>query len=426
MISDEKKADGTSALPGITRESCVARDQTDALRAKRDLFAISPGMIYLDGNSLGVLPKEVAERLAAVVRDEWGAGLISSWNTAGWIDLPARVGAKIAPLIGAAPDSVIAADSTSVNLFKMAAAGVALQRPRRVILTEPGNFPTDLYILQGLKTWLGETAELRIVDRAQIADALDTDVALLVLTHVHYKTGALHDMAALTAKAHAVGALTLWDLSHSAGALPVDLGGMDADLAVGCGYKFLNGGPGAPAFVYVAERLQDQIATPLSGWMGHAAPFDFVDAYRPASGIRRTLCGTPPVLALSALDAALDVFAGVAMADLRAKSMALGDLFLDLIDARLLDAGFTIACPRDGAARGSQVSLRHPQGYAIVQALIEVGVVGDFRSPDILRFGLTPLYVGYADVWDAVDRLVGVMTTQIWREPRFNVRAAVT
>ena len=410
----------------LTREACVARDQIDPLRTKRDLFTIPSGMIYLDGNSLGVLPVSVAERLGRVVQNEWGAGLISSWNTAGWIDLPARVGAKIAPLIGAASDEVIAADSTSVNLFKMAAAGAELQRPRRVILTELGNFPTDLYILQGLRAWLGEAVELRIVDRGQITDALNTDIALLVLTHVHYKTGALHDMAALTAKAHAVGAVTLWDLSHSAGALPVDLGGVDADLAVGCGYKFLNGGPGAPAFVYVAKRLQDRIATPLSGWMGHAAPFDFVDAYRPASGIRRTLCGTPPVLALSALDAALDVFAGVAMADIRAKSMALGDLFLDLVETRLPDAGFEIACPTDGAARGSQVSLRHRDGYAVMQALIDVGVVGDFRSPDILRFGLTPLYVGFADIWDAVDRLVAVMTAQTWREPRFNVRAAVT
>ena len=409
-----------------TRDTCVARDEADPLRGARDRFNLPSGIIYLDGNSLGVLPRGVSERVAQVVAGEWGRGLISSWNTAGWIDLPARVGAKIAPLIGAAPDEVIAADSTSVNLFKMAAAGAVLQRPRRVILTEPGNFPTDLYILQGLQTWLGEAVELRIVDRANIADALDNDVALLVLTHVHYKTGALHDMAALTAKAHDVGAMTLWDLSHSAGALPVDLGGVNADLAVGCGYKFLNGGPGAPAFLYVAKRLQPKISTPLSGWMGHAAPFDFVDTYRPASGISRTLCGTPPVLALSALDTALEVFAGVTMANIRAKSMALGDLFLELVEARLPNAGFEIACPRDGAARGSQVSLRHRDGYAIVQALIEAGVVGDFRSPDILRFGLTPLYVGYADIWDAVDRLVAVMATQVWREPRFNVRAAVT
>ena len=410
----------------LTRDSCLALDQADPLRAVRDRFSLPPVMIYLDGKSLGVLPRGVGERLAATVAAEWGEGLISSWNTANWIDLPSRVGDKIAPLIGARAGEVIAADSTSVNLFKLAAAGARLQRPRRVIVTEPGNFPTDLYILQGLEAWLGREVELRVVDRDQLAAALDEDVALLVLTHVHYKTGALHDMAALTARAHAVGALALWDLSHSAGALPVDLNAVGADLAVGCGYKFLNGGPGAPAFMFVAGRWQDQIATPLSGWMGHAEPFAFYDQYRPAPDIRRVLTGTPPVLALSALEAALTAFDDVSIAAVRAKSMALGDLFLELVEARLACAGFEIACPRDAGARGSQVSLRHPEGYAIIQALIERGVVGDFRSPDILRFGLTPLYIGYADIWDAVDRLREVMATGLWQESRFHVRAAVT
>ena len=409
-----------------TRDSCAARDEADPLRGARDRFSVPAGMIYLDGNSLGVLPRGVSERVAQVVAAEWGEGLISSWNTAGWIDLPARVGEAIAPLIGAQGHEVIAADSTSVNLFKLAAAGARLQRPRRVIVTEPGNFPTDLYILQGLEGWLGGEIELRVVGRDQLMDALDDDVALLVLTQVHYKTGALHDMAALTARAHAVGALALWDLSHSAGALPVDLNGVGADLAVGCGYKFLNGGPGAPAFMFVAGRWQDKIATPLSGWMGHAEPFAFHDQYQPAPDIRRLLTGTPPVLGLSVLEAALSAFDDVSMAAVRAKSMALGDLFLDLVEARLPDAGFEVACPRDAGARGSQVSLRHPDGYAIIQALIARGVVGDFRSPDILRFGLTPLYVGYADIWDAVDRLREVMATGLWQESRFHVRAAVT
>lgn len=410
----------------LTRDSCLALDQVDPLRRMRDRFSLPPGLIYLDGNSLGVLPHGVSERVAQVVAAEWGEGLISSWNTAGWIDLPACVGDTIAPLIGARAGEVIAADSTSVNLFKLAAAGARLQRPRRVIVTEPGNFPTDLYILQGLEAWLGSEVELRVVDRDQLAAALDEDVALLVLTHVHYKTGALHDMAALTAKAHAVGALALWDLSHSAGALPVDLGAVGADLAVGCGYKFLNGGPGAPAFMFVASRWQDQIATPLSGWMGHAEPFAFHDQYQPAPDIRRLLTGTPPVLGLSALEAALSAFDDVSMTAVRAKSMALGDLFLDLVETRLPGAGLEVACPRDARARGSQISLRHPGGYAIIQALIERGVVGDFRSPDILRFGLTPLYVGYADIWDAVDRLCAVMGTGLWQESRFQVRAAVT
>ncbi len=415
-----------SATPPPSRAACAALDEADPLFGKRDLFSLPAGMIYLDGNSLGALPRAAAQRLAAATAGEWGEGLISSWNTAGWIDLPARVGARIAPLIGAAADEVIAADSTSVNLFKLAAAGARLNSPRRVIVTEPGNFPTDLYILQGLKAWLGEGVALRVVPREGLMAAIDADVALLVLTHVHYKSGALHDMAALTERAHAAGALTLWDLSHSAGALPVDLNAAGADLAVGCGYKFLNGGPGAPAFLFVARRWQGALETPLSGWMGHAAPFDFVDDYRPAGDIRRLLTGTPPVLALSALEAALGAFDGVSMDALRAKSMALGDLFLDLVEARLPHAGFTIACPRQGAERGSQVSLRHPHGYAIIQALIERGVVGDFRSPDILRFGLSRLYGGYAEIWESVDRLVPGMDGFLWQETRFSVGAAVT
>lgn len=407
----------------LSREDCLDLDRADPLAARRDLFDLPDGVIYLDGNSLGVLPRSVAPRLQAAVAQEWGRDLIKSWNTADWINLPVRVGAKIAPLIGAAASEVIAADSTSVNLFKLAAGALKLRPDRRVIVTEPGNFPTDLYILQGLRDFLDDV-ELRVVEPGAIAEALDESVALLLLTHVHYKTGAVHDMAALTAKAHAAGALALWDLSHSAGALPVDLRGAGADLAVGCGYKYLNGGPGAPAFLFIAEALQGSFRTPLSGWMGHAAPFAFSDEYQPAEGVLRGLCGTPSVLGLTALEAALDVFEGVDLAQLRAKSMRLGDLFLDLALARC--EGFGLGCPRDASRRGSQVALTHEHGYPIMQALIERGVIGDFRAPDVLRFGFTPLYLRYVDVWDAVDHLAGVMASEEWRQPRFNEVSAVT
>jgi kynureninase len=407
----------------LTREDCQDLDAQDPLAGRRELFDLPDGVIYLDGNSLGVLPRNVPPRLETAVRAEWGRDLIKSWNTADWIHLPARVGARIAPLIGAAADEVIAADSTSVNLFKLAAGALKLRPGRKVIVTEPGNFPTDLYVLQGLRDLLGDV-QLRVVEPAGLEAALDEDVALLLLTHVHYKSGRLHDMAALTARAHAVGALAMWDLSHSAGALAVDLNGCGADLAVGCGYKYLNGGPGAPAFLFIAKHLQADFKTPLSGWMGHAAPFAFNDEYTPAPGVLRGLCGTPAVLGLTALEAALEAFDRVDMGQVRAKSRALGDLFIDLALERCPQFG--LGCSRDSASRGSQVALTHEAGYAIMQALIARGVIGDFRAPEVLRFGFTPLYLRYVDVWDAVDILADVMATEQWRDPRFHEVSAVT
>jgi len=409
----------------LTRAACEALDREDPLASRRALFDLPDGVIYLDGNSLGVLPRNVPARLERAVREEWGRDLIRSWNSAGWIDLPTRVGARIAPLIGAGADEVICADSTSVNIFKLAAGALAMRPRRKVILSEPGNFPTDLYVLEGLAGLAGDV-ELRLATPDELPSALTDDVAVMLLTHVHYKSGRLHDMAALTAKAHEAGALALWDLSHSAGALPVDLNGAGADLAVGCGYKYLNGGPGAPAFAYVARRHQAAFRSPLSGWMGHARPFDFIDAYEPGQGMARALCGTPSVLGMTALEAALEAFEGVDMGQVRAKSMALGDLFLQLVDQRCAGHGFTVAYPREATLRGSQVGLAHPDGYAIMQALIARGVIGDFRAPDILRFGFTPLYVGFADVWDAVEHLAQVMASGQWREPRFQEKAAVT
>ncbi len=407
-----------------TREDCEAMDAADPVAPLKARFALPKHVVYLDGNSLGALPRHVPERVAHTVKSEWGQDLIRSWNSAGWIDLPARVGGRIARLIGAKLDEVIAADSTSVNLFKVAAGALALRPGKRVILSESGNFPTDLYMLQGLAA-LGGAAELKVVAPEDIEGALNSDVAALVLTHVHYKSGRIHDMARLTAKAHEVGALAIWDLSHSAGALDLDLNRDGADLAIGCGYKYLNGGPGAPAFLFVAERHQAAFQQPLSGWMGHAAPFDFVDDYAPAAGVARGLCGTPNILSLVALDAALDVFDHADMPTLRAKSMALGDLFIDLVEARCPGV-FGLLSPRRAEDRGNQVSLTHPDGYAIMQALIARGVIGDFRSPDVLRFGFAPLYIGYGDVFEAVDHLAAVIETGAWRDPAFAARAAVT
>ncbi len=398
-----------------TLEVARALDAADPLRGFKARFALPPGVIYLDGNSLGPMPLAAREKLAAVADREWGEGLIRSWNDADWIGAPERVGGKIARLIGAAPGEVVVADSTSVNLFKLLVSALRARPERRVILTETGNFPTDLYVAGGAAGVMSD-ASVRAVDPADVEDAIDGDTAVVMLTHVHYKSAARRDMARLTAAAHAAGALTLWDLSHSAGAVKVCLNDCDADLAVGCGYKFLNGGPGAPAFLYVADRLQAALASPLTGWMGHAAPFDFVDAYRPAAGVRRFLCGTPPILGLATLEAGVDLALEVAPADLAAKSAKLWDFFNNLMEVRLAGHGFSLATPADPAVRGSHISYVHPMGYAIMQALIARGVIGDFREPDVMRFGLTPLYIGFEDVWGAIDVLAQTMSAQTWRE----------
>jgi kynureninase len=411
----------------MTRDDCLALDARDPLRTLRAQFDLPDGLIYLDGNSLGVLPKATPQRVAKVVRDEWGRGLIGSWNAAGWIDLPRRLGDKVARLVGARPGEVVVADSTSVNLFKVLSAAIALApRGRRTIVSERQNFPTDLYIAERLAAQHG--LELILVDAGGIEAALP-DAAVLLLTEVNYRTGALHDMRALTGAAHAAGALAVWDLAHSAGALPVDLHGANADFAVGCGYKYLNGGPGAPAFLWVHPRYSAAFMQPLAGWMGHAAPFDFTPGYRPAAGVARYLCGTPPVLALAALDCGLDsVLAAEPLGGLRAlreKSIALTTLFIDLVETRC--AGLRLVTPRDAQRRGSQVCLAHDDGaYPMVQALIARNVVGDFRAPDILRFGFTPLYTRFVDVWDAVEQLRQVLDSGEWREPRFQTRGAVT
>ena len=409
----------------LRRADCVALDAADDLAPLRDAFVLPEGVVYLDGNSLGALPRRAVDRLRDVTEREWGRDLIRSWNANGWIDLPARVAALLAPLIGAAADEVAVADSTSVNVFKLLAGALRSRPGRRAILSEQGNFPTDLYVAQGLAGLLGDV-DLRLVPRGGLRGALADDVGVLMLTHVDFRTGEVHDMAALTRAAHEAGALALWDLAHSAGAVPVDLGGCGADLAVGCGYKYLNGGPGAPAFAYVARRLQDAFETPLSGWMGHADPFAFGTRYEPAPGVARLLCGTPPVLSLAALECGVETIARAGIDRLRTKSVALTHLFIRLAEQECGGFGFSLASPREAERRGSQVSLRHPEGYAIVQALAARGVIGDFRTPDVLRFGFAPAYVRFADAWDAVAALQAVMASREWARSEFQEKGRVT
>jgi kynureninase len=429
--------------PPTTLLDCQRLDAQDGLRPLRELFELPAGVIYLDGNSLGALPRATPERVAQAVRKEWGTDLIRSWNSAGWFDLPQRVGNKVAQLIGAQPGEVVAVDSTSVNLFKVLSAAIAIAQAdapqRRRIVSERSNFPTDLYIAQALCRQHG--MELSLVEPEQIAGALDERVAVLMLTHVNYRTGAMHDMAAVNAQAHAAGALVVWDLAHSAGAVPVDLKASQADFAVGCGYKFLNGGPGAPAFVWAHPRHAERFWQPLAGWWGHEAPFAFTPDYRPAPGIARYQCGTQPILSLVALDVGLDTLLAAqplgGMAALRAKSLALGDLFMRLVEERCAGHGLALATPRTHGERGSQVSLTREDGgarsaYAIMQALIARGVIGDFRAgdggrhADILRFGLTPLYLGFEDVWQAANHLREVLASGQWQSPRFAQQLAVT
>jgi kynureninase len=400
-----------------------ARDEADPLRFCRDRFVLPPGLVYLDGNSLGALPKAAIERQRRVVEEEWGEQLIRSWNGRGWIDAPQRIGALIAPLIGAKQHEVIVADSTSVNLFKLIVAAAELAPERPVLLSEAGNFHTDLHIASGAAD-LVPHLRLEIVERDRIEQRLDADTNLLLLTHVHFKAGFRFDMAHMTAKARQAGARTLWDLSHSAGAVPLDLNRDGVELAVGCGYKYLNGGPGAPSFLYVAEHLQDRLLSPLRGWMGHAAPFAFTDDYQPARGLTRFLAGTAPVLALAALESGVASFEGVDMERVWAKSIALFDLFSSLVE----EVAPELVCisPREPERRGSHISFRHPHAFEICQALIDDNVIGDFRAPDVVRFGLTPLYLGFEDVWVAVERLGRIMASGAWRDPRFAVRGKVT
>ncbi len=415
----------------LRRQDLDELDRQDALAPLRASFHLPRGLVYLDGNSLGPLPRAARQRLRRVVDLEWGRDLIGSWNRHGWIDLPLVVGEKIGRLLGAGPGETAVADSTSVNVFKLAAAALALSPGRRTIVALASDFPSDLYVLAGLAELLrdgsdGRPVKVELVAPDDVGSALGPDTALLVASHVDFRTGRLHDLAALSRLAHQHGALVLFDLAHSAGVVPLELARWQVDLAVGCGYKYLNGGPGAPAFLYVASRHQDALRQPLSGWMGHAAPFRFEPTYEPAPGIGRTLCGTPPILSLAALDAALEVFDGVDVGALRAKSMALGEVFLRLVGERCGDAGLELASPANAVDRGSQISLRHARGYGIVQALAARGVVGDFRAPDLLRFGFAPTFLRFRDLWTAALALERVLEREEWDRAEHRRQLKVT
>jgi len=407
----------------MTRDEARALDAADPLRDVRERFIIPDGVIYLDGNSLGALPKATSAHLLDVVERQWGEDLITSWNKHGWIDWPQRIATRLAPIVGASPDELLIADSTSVCLFKLLAAAVAARPGRRTILTQKGNFPTDLYVAQGIADMLG--CQLNAVAAEDVAGAIDEDTAVVTLTHVDYRTGAFHDMAGINARAHQAGALTLWDLSHSAGAMQLDVSGSACDLAVGCGYKYLNGGPGAPAFVFVAERLQAELRPPLQGWMGHAEPFAFDDSYRPATDIRRFLTGTPSIVALAALETGLATFEGCSLRDVEVKSQALTQLFVEAVEERF-GADVELVSPRSPTERGSHVSFAHPQGYAVMQALIDRGIIGDFRAPDLMRFGFASLYNSFEDTWAAAEAMSDVLASRTWDQERFLHRQRVT
>jgi kynureninase len=410
----------------IDRQTVAALDQRDPLRAKRDAFVIPDGVIYLDGNSLGPLPKAALRELELAAEQEWGVGLICSWNAAGWFDLPTTLGDRLARLIGADAGEVVCTDTTSINIYKALHAGLNLRPGRTVIVAEGMGFPTDVYMAQGVASVRSVRIKLAGVDAPDIEGLLGDDVAAVLVNHVDYRSGALRDMAQLTARIHAAGAIAIWDLCHSAGTMKVDLNAAGADLAVGCTYKYLSGGPGAPAFVFAARRHHDELAQPLTGWWGHASPFAFEHSFRPGDGIRRMLCGTQPILSMRALAGALEIFDDVDLDQLRDKSLALTDLFIALVEDSCGRFGVTLATPRERARRGSQVAFRHPHGYEIVQALIEHGVIGDFRSPDHMRFGFAPLYLRYVDVHDAASILHDILANDAWRASRFATRATVT
>ncbi|MEZ5776414.1 MAG: kynureninase [Hyphomicrobiaceae bacterium] len=408
----------------VTRKECEALDRADPIASARERFVLSDDLIYLDGNSLGALPRGVRERIHAVVAGEWGEGLIRSWNAAGWYAAPGRTGARLAPLLGAAPHQVTVTDTISVNLFKLLVAAARLRPGRRVILAEAGNFPSDNHIVDSVCRLLG--LEARYLPAGDIAGAIDDDTAVVELSHVNYRSADVVEMAALSARAHDKGALVVWDLAHSTGAIELHLDRDGADFAVGCGYKYLNGGPGAPSHVYVAERHLGLIDQPLTGWFGHAAPFDFAAGFQRADGIRAMLCSTPQMLSLAALETALEAFDGLAMADVEGKGRALGDLMIRLHDERLAGLGVGLATARAPVRRGNHVSFTHENGYEIVQALIARGIIGDFRAPDVMRFGFAPLYVRFVDVFDAIAAIATILETGAWRAFARPAAGAVT
>lgn len=415
-----------SSASMTSREACVARDCADPLRGIRDRFVLPEGLIYLDGNSLGPMPRAAAGILNRTIEQEWGQDLIRSWNSAGWFDMPVRLGDRVGALLGAAPGQTVVCDTTSINLYKAIHAAIGLRPDRNVVIAETESFPTDLYIIEGAMKSAGRPMQRRLIgaDGAPVEALLDRNVAVAVLSHVNYRTGELLDMAAITRQIHDTGALVVWDLCHSIGVAEIAFDRDAVDFAVGCTYKYLNGGPGSPAFISVAKSHQATAQHPLSGWWGHAAPFAFDRDFRPDAGIKRFLCGTQPILSLRGVDVALDAMEGVEIAALRQKSLALTELFMSRVSAHL--PGLDIVTPRQPSLRGSQVGISFDRGYAVIQAMIDRGVIGDFRAPDLMRFGFAPLYVRFVDVWDAAETLADCINAKVWRDPRFSRQLDVT
>jgi len=416
---------GSEVSTVITRDDSVSLDSKDVLAPLREEFMLNEQEIYLDGNSLGPVSRAAAARVNDVITSEWGRGLVRGWNDAGWMAMPTRLGDRLAPLIGARPGEVLVADTLTVLLAKLIGGALDLRKDRSVVLTDVANFHSDLYIVRAMAARAGRPITVKAIERSALESELNDDVALVMLTHVDFRSGEMLDLRGITAKVHDAGALMLWDFAHSAGAVPLDVTGADVDFAAGCGYKYLNGGPGSPAFVYVRKSWQGRLENPLPGWLGHARPFDFELDYVPAQGMQAFVTSSPSIVALAALDGALDVWDRASMDEVRAKSLRLTDLFIELVEARLPDV-FEVVTPRDHARRGSQVALRHPESYGIIQSLLQRGVVGDFRDPDIARFGFTPLYVRFVDVYDAVEILVEVIERESYRDAKFAVRNAVT
>ena len=415
-------------MDNLTREDCAKLDREDPVSEFRDEFVLPENTIYLDGNSLGALPRTTIHQMEKTVQKDWGMGLIRSWNEAEWITMPQRLGDKIAPLIGAKPGEVVVVDSTSINLFKVLVAALRLKKDRNVIVSEQENFPSDLYISEGVMEIIGGTYERRLLPEGDdaIEELIDETVAVVMLCHVNYKNGHIHDMRRVTQAAHSKGALVIWDLSHGTGVIPIDLNGTDSDFAVGCGYKYLNGGPGAPAYLYVKEALLKEVTQPLTGWLGHTDPFAFDTEYKPADDISKFICGTPPILSYAAVESGLEIFERASIEAIREKGKRLTNLFIRLMEQECDSFGFKLLSPRDSERRGCQVAYAHSDGFPIVQALVARGVIGDFREPNIVRFGFTPLYIRYIDVWETVTRLSAIMESGEWKRPEFQERGIVT
>jgi len=413
-------------MTNLTRNDLEQLDREDPLASFRDEFFLPDGITYFNGNSLGAMPLKAVQRARQVVEEEWATGLIGSMNSAGWFELPLTLGRKIAPLVGAKPNEVVITDSTGIDLYKVLAAALQIQPDRRVVVMEGSNFPTDNYMVQGLLAQLGDGYTIRYAEVDEIMAAIDEDVAAICITHVHYKTGHILDMAAITKRAHAVGAAAVWDLCHSAGALPVDLNACNVDFAVACTYKYLNGGPGSPAMLFAAERHHGKYQQPLTGWFGHAAPFDFEQDYRPAGDIRQMLSGTQPIVSLSLAEIGIDIMLRADMQEIRRKSMRMTDLFIDLVEQRCGVHGIKLASPREASSRGSQVSFSHPEAYPLVRALHDRGVICDYRSPGNMRFGFAPLYNSFVDIWDAVEQLHDILQSGAWNAAKYHERNVVT